>query len=269
MENITQPTSDFLDATLERVLRQSEQHRAQWNVWASDKPQSLVCQAHQQVRPIDGDRSLQESWAQRRNVVVYRPCHLCLAAAQMASWLLARGVPENLLHASFENYAPKTSTQERALDLVGRFAKQARGFLLLTGATKGVGKSHLAVSVMRSLRAGRFRTHDDLMNAVSRRYDDRSAEDPRVTAVRTKLLVLDDLGISRGGSDELPILHNIMESRYGARLPTVITSNLSLREVQEYLGGRIADRMTEACFAACELTGESFRVQRRKGYFDD
>jgi DNA replication protein DnaC len=193
---------------------------------------------------------------------VYSSCPLC-----ERDRLRAQGVPLALVHATFENWTPRTDTEREHLELVREFAAQVRrGFLFLLGPV-GTGKSHLGVAVLRTFSAGLFVRQVQLLRQLRQHYHNDAVANPIAGAQETRLLVLDELGVSGGGRDELPMLDEILASRYEQQLPTVITSNLSWEEISTALGERLADRLNEACFRVLVFAGKSHRAKRRDNYF--
>ena len=180
--------------------------------------------------------------------------------------MLKQGVPPALVHATFNNWLPRTDTEREHLALVQEFARVRRGFLFLLGPV-GVGKSHLAVAVMRTFSAGLFVRQAQLLRQLRRHYHDNAVENPIADAQKARLLVLDELGVSSGGRDELPMLDEILASRYEGKIPTVITSNLLWEDISTALGERLADRLNESTFRVIVFTGKSHRAQRRDNYF--
>ncbi|MDR2647637.1 MAG: ATP-binding protein, partial [Oscillospiraceae bacterium] len=74
-----------------------------------------------------------------------------------------------------------------------------------------------------------------------------------------RLLILDDLGVEKltesWGKGKL---YEIIESRYSADLPMIITTNSTKEELSEHVGGRTADRIRSMC-KSVGLSGESRR----------
>ena len=59
-----------------------------------------------------------------------------------------------------------------------------------------------------------------------------------------KLLVIDDVGSSNFDSSRIKALyHNILDYRYSNNLPVIITTNLTKKELCEYIGERAFDRL--------------------------
>jgi len=79
-----------------------------------------------------------------------------------------------------------------------------------------------------------------------------------------KLLILDDLGVERDSSFGLEQIFNVVDARYHAQLPIIVTTNLTLEEMKspgsvQY--ARIYDRVLEMCPIGLKLTGDSRRRQ--------
>jgi DNA replication protein DnaC len=191
----------------------------------------------------------------------YSPCPLC-----ERDRLLDQCVPPALIHAAFNNFIPRTDAEIEHLAVVQEFAQARRGFLFLLGPV-GIGKSHLAVAVMRTFSDALFVRQAQLLRQLRAHYHNDTIANPIAGAQKARLLVLDELGVSGGGRDELPMLDEILASRYEQQLPTIITSNLLWEDISAALGERLADRLNESCFRVLVFAGKSHRAQRRDSYF--
>ena len=88
---------------------------------------------------------------------------------------------------------------------------------------------------------------------------------------RAKLLIIDDLGAERGTDFALEKVYDIIDSRYRAKLPMLLTTNLELGMMQEATDirySRIYDRIFEVCYPV-QFVGQSFRKAEAKRRFDD
>ncbi len=87
-----------------------------------------------------------------------------------------------------------------------------------------------------------------------------------------KLLIIDDLGAERGSDFALERVYNIVDSRYRAKKPVIMTTNLSIGEMHgntDKRYARIYDRVLEMCPFSLRFEGPSWRkVEAAKG-FDD
>lgn len=88
---------------------------------------------------------------------------------------------------------------------------------------------------------------------------------------KAKLLIIDDLGAERGTDFALEKVYDIIDSRYRAKLPMLLTTNLELGMMQEATDirySRIYDRIFEVCYPV-QFVGQSFRKTEAKRRFDD
>ena len=80
--------------------------------------------------------------------------------------------------------------------------------------------------------------------------------------MRSPLLILDDLGVEKTTEWALQALYVVVNRRYLDGRQTIITSNLTLDEVREKLGDRIASRIVGMCHPV-RLTGRDRRLQKK------
>lgn len=123
-----------------------------------------------------------------------------------------------------------------------------RQSIILRGSVGG-GKSYLAAALLREqVDAGRpasFCIVPDLLDRIRRCYGgDGPSADAVLDAVEMiDLLVLDDLGVEKVTEWVLEKLYQIVNSRYIHRRQTVITTNLTTKEMVDRLTYRIASRL--------------------------
>jgi DNA replication protein DnaC len=246
--------------------RDAEEHRIRLAFMAT-QPQSKPCRTHPDcIRLIDEVATSKATEHFRAPTAGYTPCPKCAQIAENLE-LKKYGVPENLIHASFENFQPDGEVEADHVETVKEFCVKRTGFLILSG-DYGTGKTHLAVAALRRFNSGWLVKQATLLRLLRATYSDRKADDPIERGQSAKLLVLDDVGLSSGGRDELPMLHEILDFRHGGRLPTIITSNLQFENLSAVLGERMADRLRESCFRVLTFTGSSHRHEARERYFE-
>lgn len=260
-EIITQAGPVDLEQALERLQSLAGEDQGRFAKWLELEKKSLRCEKHGVAMPLDVAATRHQFETVLKLEAVYRPCPECMEIDQ-ATWLRNAGVPEDLLYASLDNWKVRTPDDQIILGHVRTFARGHKGFLILLGNI-GNGKSHLAVAVMRARRCGIFRGIDELMLQVSNRYDNSKAVDIISKACRSRLLVLDDMGVGTGRRDEWPTIHHILACRHANYLPTVLTSNLPAPAFKELLGDRLGDRLKQSAFQVLTLKGDSMRSQRR------
>lgn len=82
-----------------------------------------------------------------------------------------------------------------------------------------------------------------------------------------KLLILDDLGVERDSTYGAEQIFNIIDARASSKLPVIVTTNLTLEELEHPASmqyARIYDRVLEMCPVRLKMVG----VSRRKGNAD-
>jgi DNA replication protein DnaC len=259
--------NEWVARMIQRVAeRDAEGHRIRLAFMAT-QPQSKPCRTHPDcIRLIDETATSKATEYYRQPTAGYTPCTKCTQIAENLE-LKKHGVPENLIHASFENFLPDGEVEADHVEVVKSFCAKWRGFLIMLGAF-GTGKSHLAAAALRVRTNGWFVKHSSLLYALRETYRDKSAFDPIERGQSARLLVLDDVGLSAGGRDELPMLHEILDYRHCEQRPTIITSNLPFDNLAGVLGDRMGDRLRESCFRVLTFTGSSHRREARERYFE-
>jgi DNA replication protein DnaC len=160
-----------------------------------------------------------------------------------------------LAHTTFETFMPdgigltleRQKNLRRAFEIALAFAEQPRGWLLLKGGF-GCGKTHLAAAIANErLKRGEpaaFVVVPDLLDHLRATFSPTSevTYDDRFDEVRTTpLLILDDLGAQSTTEWAREKLFQIFNYRYNAQLPTVVTTNRELEELDLRLRSRFAD----------------------------
>jgi DNA replication protein DnaC len=204
--------------------------------------------------------------------------------------LAACRIPPRYEHCTLGNFDPVSPLHRAALEKTLYFASrypnlEAEGLGLLFTGGNGVGKTHLAVAALRELVItkrvhGQFWDFQEIMREIKRSFDPETKTtetqvlDPVVDA---DVLLLDDLGAWKITDWMNDTLFYILNSRYLARRPTLITTNfqdVTAREAsdadhlvrKEYLvdriGQRLRSRLTEMCLKVA-LEGEDFRERHQ------
>jgi len=169
--------------------------------------------------------------------------------------LQAMGMVDSLRRLTFERFNPEPShlppdkqvNLRRAYETCLTFAERPEGWLLLTGAY-GCGKTHLAAAIANArLAAGQpaiFMVVPDLLDHLRSTFGPQSElpYDELFEQLRNApLLVLDDLGAHASTPWAQEKLFQLLNHRYNAQLPTVVTTNQRLDELDPRLRSRLQD----------------------------
>ena len=135
-----------------------------------------------------------------------------------------------------------------ALEVCREYAQQPQGWMLMRG-THGCGKTHLAAAIA-NYRVERglpvlFEVVPDLLDRLRASYAPRSpvSYDEHLELLRTvEVLILDDLGTQNATPWAVEKLYQLLNYRYNAKLPTVITTNQTIGEMDPRLASRLGDR---------------------------
>ena len=187
--------------------------------------------------------------------------------------------PEALTRFTFESFNQDQSElpPDKRQDLVGAynkamtFAEQPHGWLLFTGGY-GCGKTHLAAAIANQrLEKGQsaiFVVVPDLLDHLRTTFGPNSEAsfDELFDEVRnTSLLILDDLGVQSATPWAQEKLFQILNHRYNGQLPTVLTTNQRMEDLDPRLRSRLQDfRLVERI----KITAPDYRAGANPGQGD-
>lgn len=137
-----------------------------------------------------------------------------------------------------------------AKSFVGNCQRSSHGLGLLFTGPVGSGKTYLAAAIANELIDFNlkvlFLVVPDLLDELRATYkSDLNELDLLDTARTIPILILDDLGAHNYTDWTRNRLYSIINYRLNEQLPTVITSNLSLDEMEDYIGLRTTSRIIQ------------------------
>jgi DNA replication protein DnaC len=177
---------------------------------------------------------------------------------------------------------------ERLISAVAKARRFVEGFPAVTKGLcligpPGIGKTHIAVSVLKTLvtekgARGLFYDVRDLLRVIRSTYNPvvRTAEmDILRPVMDAELLVLDDLGAEKPSEWVEETMNLIVNTRYNERRPTIFTTNYEdlpdeaeLDALRVRVGFRLHSRLHEMC-DFLEYDGGDYRMLPANGGADD
>ena len=202
-----------------------------------------------------------------------RPCECRRRNVQ--SGLLERArLPKRYEQCHFHNYKPQNPSQERAFNFASRLAMEYpavdRGIIF--AGNVGVGKTHLAVAILKGLTERGFSCLFYEFGTLLKEIQDSYNADTRTSELRvlapvfdSDVLVLDEIGATKPTDWVRDTMAHIINTRYNDRKLTIFTTNYPderQKERDETLEDRIGSRLRSRLFEMCKtvtLSGEDYR----------
>lgn len=139
---------------------------------------------------------------------------------------------------------------QRYVENFPKMKAKGKGLMFLGGF--GTGKTFLAACIANALLDEGFSVlmtnFPRLINTI---HGMREGKQEYIDSLnKYSLLIIDDLGVERQSEYVAEIVQNIIDSRYRAGLPVVITTNLSQKdftETQDIAKSRLYSRISEMC----------------------
>ena len=135
--------------------------------------------------------------------------------------------------------------------------------LLFFGET-GLGKTHLSLSIAGEvINAGYsviYNSAQNIFNELQKERFGKGDSDGRFEpmVLECDLLVIDDLGAEFSTQFTNAALYNIVNTRINSSLPTIISTNLNIKEIEERYTRRISSRLIGE-YAVINFIGEDVR----------
>jgi DNA replication protein DnaC len=223
----------------------------------------------------------------------------CTLRTRGSRLLSSARIPRRYEHCDFESFDPEMLPEADAS--LGRAKLAAQSFVehyplekrgLLFVGRSGLGKTHLAVSIMKTLIAGKgvsclFCDYRELLKEIQNSYNS-SVPVTELEVLRpvfnAEVLVIDDLGAVKPTEWVWDAVSFLLNTRYNANRATIVTTNFPDEpEVQwqetpksfsaseqaraamrrETLGDRITERMRSRLHEMCrtiQMHGQDFRL---------
>ncbi|EJR02020.1 hypothetical protein II7_05823 [Bacillus cereus MSX-A12] len=179
---------------------------------------------------------------------------------------------ERFSKSTFESFLDRNGSETAykiAMKYVKTF-KEWNGESLMIWGDPGNGKTHLAAAIVNELsKKGYivvFQSVPELLQRIRSTFNSENKENETQimrALLECDLLILDDIGAEKTTEWVEEKLFNIIDGRYRKELPTLYTSNLQPKELQNQVGKRSYDRMVETSLTV-ENKAESYRREIAK-----
>ncbi|HSW39250.1 MAG TPA: ATP-binding protein [Acidobacteriota bacterium] len=221
-------------------------------------------------------------WATMKDAGAVRRCN-CLETFRGERLLAKARIPKRYEHCDLDSYLPNHDSQKRAKIYVQHFLEkypQIDVGLIFLG-TCGVGKTHLAVSLLKQVilekgDSGLFYDFRDLLREIQASWNSVSQTselDVLRPVLEARVLVLDELGANKPTEWVRDTIAHIINCRYNDKTITIFTSNYldnpgktAEESLKDRIGVRLRSRLYEMC-REVEIHGPDFRREIKKANF--
>ena len=225
-------------------------------------------------------------WAPAEIEGTVRRCD-CRISVRIEQLMARARIPARYKVCDLDNYMPMNPSQKNAKMLARKFLEnypprdeKGRGLLFIGSC--GVGKTHLAVSILKHVIAekgdwGLFYDFRDLLREIQGTWNsDSQTSELEILrpVIDAKVLVLDELGANKPTAWVNDTVAYIINCRYNERKITIFTSNFldnPQNAGEETLTGRIGTRLRSRLHEMChtiEIKGKDFRQEITEASFE-
>lgn len=140
--------------------------------------------------------------------------------------------------------------------------------ILMIGKT-GLGKTHLSLAIAQEISksgySALYASAPDLFRKLQEEYFGRGEQgtDTMKTLLEADLVIIDDLGAEIDNQFTMTSLYNIVNTRINYGKPVIISTNLSLKEIEQRYSERIASRLA-TIYKCLKFAGKDIRLLKLK-----
>jgi DNA replication protein DnaC len=205
----------------------------------------------------------------------------CIRGSRFERLLASANIPSRYEHCELDNFDNWSRTTEIARVAAEKFVSEypmPQPFGLLFMGPQGIGKTHLAVGIIKKLIRQKsipclFCTFPELLKEIQNSYNPNTqSSEMRILEpiLDTQVLVLDELGAQKPSDWVRDQVAYVLNYRYNENKVTIITTNFmdpgaegTKPSVTDSLAQRIGDRIRSRLFEMCKdikMDGKDFRA---------
>jgi len=205
----------------------------------------------------------------------------CIRGSRFERLLANANIPSRYEHCELDNFDNWSRTTEIARVAAEKFVSEypmPQPFGLLFMGPQGIGKTHLAVGIIKKLIRQKsipclFCTFPELLKEIQNSYNPNTqSSEMRILEpiLDTQVLVLDELGAQKPSDWVRDQVAYVLNYRYNENKVTIITTNFmdpgaegAKPSVTDSLAQRIGDRIRSRLFEMCKdikMDGKDFRA---------
>jgi len=200
----------------------------------------------------------------------------CLKELLITKNIKSSGMGKLIERQSFDNFSLKGldgEDLEKMKETVSKAREYAklfptrRGNLLLIGTT-GTGKTHISTAIAKEIIHQGFDVlYDSIQNIISDFETDKFksgyGQNERISDkyLECDLLIIDDLGTEFDTQFSSSTVYNLLNTRQNRGLSTIISTNLSAKELAGKYEGRICSRIIGSDYEVLSFRGSDYRIR--------
>jgi len=182
---------------------------------------------------------------------------------------LKRNITDTLYHKmTFEKSDTEIKFAKKYVENFEKYKKENIGLMLI--GDKGTGKTYAAACIANALCENLTSVYMANVLYLTQQLGDFNAKNETLDKIRKcQLLIVDDIGAERQTDYMCEQVYNIIETRYRANKPLVITSNITLDQLKKCDDIRLVrtyDRLKEMCHPIV-MSGNSRRIKKANDRF--
>ena len=185
----------------------------------------------------------------------------------------SRGIPKRYHDKKLNDIIATTDKQREIKRTIAEYIKNQKeamesGRSFIFYGNPGTGKTHIATAIIKAWDGIGFyisaREYTRLLRGTYSQNSTQTESDIIKRFVGYSILVIDEIGKQFATENERYAIFDIINLRYNEMKPTILISNMNLKDVEDFLGVETVDRLKENGGQAILFEGKSFRKETKE-----